>query len=669
MRWVWLGALALLGTMQAKPAPEWVESKICAEQHCAIGQASKQEGQTSAIARALKELRLSLNTSVQAEYEQSTDTSGQSVASERVRIYAGAHNIGYKILARYEDKKYVYVKIQYDPSKKLVDEAPAPEFKELENLERLCEDSTLEGYYCVSLGDKYHKGELELAKNDKLALKYYKKACLMGTLEGCVQAGEIALKESKKSAQWYYAHACENGYGLACTKMAGLEEVARKKLDLYTQGCKLNDALSCAYLGEVYALGLANLQKNAAKAKALYKQSSQLNQYGDGAVLLLGESGFDKSSMQKLCDHNNARACAYLGQSEQDSSLLQKAFALGSAQGAYFLSLQAKEPRAREKLLTHSCEVGVQNDFTKACEALGDTLLASDKARAQEYYATSCNHLFYEESACKKLYDLAPSKCQNESVCLSFANESVPAAVAVSSAVDAIIDEDGELDSTIVRKAKKKPQASQAGKKLESSSSILAPREPKRVRIVGELALGAHSMNFPKIRGMYKITDDSAMGFMGMGRFGVEISTAKQPLSFYAMPFIELAWQGLFDAEEFAREQDDEDGKVSALLFGSGIQAGVQYKIWRLYGVVDYMANFSRISRNVSVPLQNVLGVGVGVGCELAFMRVGVQYMYQSYAYNTGAIYDNRHSSTLVLDSSKARSGAHAVFVTLGVGF
>lgn len=670
MRWVWLGALALLGTMQAKPAPGWVESKICAEQHCAIGQASKQEGQTSAIARALKELRLSLNTSVQAEYEQSTDTSGQSVASERVRIYAGAHNIGYKILARYENKKYVYVKIQYDPSKKLVDEAPAPEFKELENLERLCEDSTLEGYYCVSLGDKYHKGELELAKNDKLALKYYKKACLMGTLEGCVQAGEIALKESKKSAQWYYAHACENGYGLACTKMAGLEEAARKKLDLYTQGCKLNDALSCAYLGEVYALGLANLQKNAAKAKALYKQSSQLSQYGDGAVLLLGESGFDKSSMQKLCNHNNARACAYLGQSEQDSSLLQKAFALGSAQGAYFLSLQAKEPRAREKLLTHSCEVGVQNDFTKACEALGDTLLASDKARAQEYYATSCNHLFYEESACKKLYDLAPNKCQNESVCLSFANESVPAAVAVSSAVDAIIDEDGELDSTIVRKAKKKPQASQEGKKLESTSSILAPREPKRVRIVGELALGAHSMDFPKIRGMHKITDDSAMGFMGVGRLGVEISTAKQPLSFYAMPFIELAWQGLFDAEEFAREQDDDEyGKVSALLFGSGIQAGVQYKIWRLYGVVDYMANFSRISRNVSVPLQNMLGVGVGVGCELAFMRVGVQYMYQSYAYNTGAIYDNRHSSTLVLDSSKARSGAHAVFVILGVGF
>lgn len=670
MRWAWLGALALLGTMQAKPAPEWVESKICTEQHCAIGQASKQEGQTSAIARALKELRLSLNTSVQAEYEQSTDTSGQSVASERVRIYAGAHNIGYKILARYEDKKYVYVKIQYDPSKKLVDEAPAPEFKELENLERLCEDSTFEGYYCVSLGDKYHKGELELAKNDKLALKYYKKACLMGTLEGCVQAGEIALKESKKSAQWYYAHACENGYGLACTKMAGLEEVARKKLDLYTQGCKLNDALSCAYLGEVYALGLANLQKNAAKAKALYKQSSQLSQYGDGAVLLLGESSFDKSSMQKLCNHNNARACAYLGQSEQDSSLLQKAFALGSAQGAYFLSLQAKEPRAREKLLTHSCEVGAQNDFTKACEALGDTLLASDKVRAQDYYATSCNHLFYEESACKKLYDLAPNKCQNESVCLSFANESVPAAVAVSSAVDAIIDEDGELDSTIVRKAKKQPQVIQASKKLESTSSILAPREPKRVRIVGELALGAHSMDFPKIRGMHKITDDSAMGFMGVGRLGVEVSTARQPLSFYATPFIELAWQGLFDAEEFAREQDDdEDGKVSALLFGSGIQAGVQYKIWRLYGVVDYMANFSRISRNVSVPLQNVLGVGVGVGCELAFMRVGVQYMYQSYAYNTGAIYDNRHSSTLVLDSSKARSGAHAVFVTLGVGF
>ena len=243
--------------------------------------------------------------------------------------------------------------------------------------------------------------------------------------------------------------------------------------------------------------------------------------------------------------------------------------------------------------------------------------------------------------------------------------------MAVSSAVDAIIDEDGELYPTMVHKAKKKPQASQIGKKLESIASIFTPREPKRVKIVGELALGAHSMDFPKIRGMHRITDDSAMGFMSMGRFGVEISTARQPLSFYAAPFIELVWQGLFDVEEFATEQDDDndDGKVSAILFGSGVQAGVQYKLWRFYGVVDYMANFSRISRNVSVPLQNVLGVGVGVGCELAFMRVGVQYMYQSYAYNTGTIYEYRNSSILVLDSMKVRSGAHAVFVTLGVGF
>ena len=679
MKW-WICLGLCVCSMWAKPKPQWVESKICEQEHCAIGQASKQEGETSAIARALKELRLSLNTSVQAEYEQSTDESGQSVANERIRIYAGAHNIGYKILDRYEDSKYLYIKLQYDPSKKLVKEAPAPEFRELDNLEKLCQDSKLDGYYCVHLGNAYHKGELELAKNDKLALKYYKKACLMGTLEGCVLAGEIALKESKKSAQWYFSHACENGYGLACAKSAGLEELVRKRLDLYALGCKLNDSTSCAYLGEIYALGLANLQANHAKAKDFYKQSARLDPYGDGAVLLLGESNFDPASMQRLCDHNNARACALLGQQKQDSSLLQKAFSLGSAQAAYFLALQARD-KARDNFLTHSCEIGVRNDFTKACEALGDTLLASDKARAQDYYATSCNHLFYEASACQKLYDLSPDKCENESVCVSLAIEQDPA-LALSSAVDSIIDDDSPLDPTLTPKPSQNKSLESTFEKVDSTpkstAKALPPSKPKIIKLFGELGLGGvGAMRFPEIKGMHKILDDEAMSFAGSARLGIELSTAKQPLSFYAAPFIELAWQGLFSAEDFAREKerdddksDEESGRVSALLFGSGIQAGVQYKIYRAYGIVNYLANFSKLSHDISVPLRDMLGVGFGVGIELSSMRLGVQYLYQSYTYHTGYIYSDRHSSILVLDStSKARSGAHGVFLTIGFGF
>lgn len=49
-----ISLLASIATAADKDAPQWVQDKICSdsEQDCAVGEASVQEGETSAIARA-----------------------------------------------------------------------------------------------------------------------------------------------------------------------------------------------------------------------------------------------------------------------------------------------------------------------------------------------------------------------------------------------------------------------------------------------------------------------------------------------------------------------------------------------------------------------------------------------------------------------------------------
>lgn len=697
--------------------PKWAESGICPERDCAVGQASKEEGQMSALAHALQNLRLSLSSNVQAQYSENT-IDGKSSANSRVKIYAGMHNIGYKILDRYEDKKHIYIKIQYDPDKKLANDDPSPEFRELENLEKLCDDTGLNGYYCVALGNKYRKGELELAPNPKLALKYYKKACSLGTLDGCVLAGQIIeSSDSPKGAQWYFSHACENGYGLGCFKQAGNENLARKKHELYTQGCALGDAQSCAYLGEVYALGLANLRANPTKARELYERANAKNPYGDAAVLILLDSApslnistdaahMDKKALRNLCEHNNARACAYLGQLSNSNDLLQKSAMLDSALGYYLLSLRESTPKTRTDMLTNSCKLGLAGDFTKGCEALGDELLSSDKAAAQSYYQASCGHLFYEKSACQKLYDINPKLCNNESICLGFGaldgDELVAdvasanmagamGAVAISNAVDAVIDgksgantptpkQDSSIESARLDSpdsANLDPATTESTPNISWSDralGILQAREPKRVRILGEIALGAHSMDYPQIRGMHKYLEHDDFFFIGNAKLGLEISTAKPTFSLFVAPYVQLSCAQLFSAESLASERksekdDDDEGSVSALMFGAGAQAGFQYKIWRVYAIADYGVNFSRISSGVSVPLRDMFGIGVGTSVELSYLRLGMQYIHSFYSYNTGAAYSNHGGSTLVLDSASARANAGVLLFTIGFGF
>lgn len=772
-------ALLLASTLShAAPSqlPKWAESGICTEPDCAVGQASKkadkpseaQDAQMSALAHALQNLRLSLSTNVQAEYNEQTAADGQSHADSRVKIYAGMHNIGYKILDRYEDKSRVYIKIQYDPSKKLANADPAPEFRELENLEKLCDDTKLNGYYCVGLGEKYHKGELELAPNPKLALKYYKKACSLGTLEGCVLAGELTLAEAKaeskapesksaeskskesstldsasitpialdpkatKAAQWYFSHACENGYGLGCFKRAALESQARKKLDLYTQGCALDDERSCTYLGEVYALGLANLRANPEKARALYTKATERNPYSQAALLLLLDSApsaniakdaarMDRKALRDLCEHSNATACAYLGQRENDNALLQKAAMLESAHAHYLLALRQNAPQAQIDMLATSCELGLASDFTKGCEMLGDMLAPSDKQAAQSYYQASCGHLFYEKSACQKLYEIDPKLCNNESICLALggadgieagdelvadvasaagANASssgdianAASAVALSNAVDALLDGTSGTGGTNDASKAPKPRAQDFGAEateldsIQSAESspettttswsnrafrVFEPREPKRVRIMGEIGLGAHAMSYPQIKGMARYVESDDLGFMGRGKLGLELSTAKPRFSLFAAPYVQLSYAQLFGADEFASgrdDEEDEDGQVSALLFGAGLHAGLQYKIWRLYGIAEYGANFSKISHNISVPLRDMISLGVGAGVELRFVRLGVEYLYSFYSYNTGSVYPNRGGANLVLDSASVRGGGSVFLFTIGFGF
>ncbi|OHU81483.1 hypothetical protein BKN38_08915 [Helicobacter sp. CLO-3] len=404
-----------------------------------------------------------LGSSVRAEYQENTDDDGNVKASEQVQLYASAQNIGYKILARYKDKKRIYVKIQYDPNKKLINNELPSEFSAISSLEKLCDDKRLEGYYCVELAHKYARGSDGLAVNKSLAQKYYTKGCSMGSPNGCAESAELLIKTNmpedthgmtiaqalprkiSSQAKSSFKKACEGGFGYGCLRLASFEEDIKDKRDLYIKGCELNDALSCALVGEIYELGLAHIQQNSAKALRYYARSCDIGERSgswsisdaasssaqemlDGCALFANMQN-DRTKLKTLCeDKNNARACVLyadkLSSKDEARAFLVKAASLDSARGHYALSVGTYGDSAytfggQAAIFKRACAVGVDVDFTRSCADLGLAAQESSSPIPQEeqvgYLQMACGHVFYDKRACAAL----PKKlCNNEEVCL-----------------------------------------------------------------------------------------------------------------------------------------------------------------------------------------------------------------------------------------------------------
>lgn len=652
--------------------PKWAKSGICDEKDCAVGEASKKEGEAQALARALKNLRLSLGTSVQANYEERINSEGESKASAQTKIYASMQNIGYKVLDKFSDDKKIYIKIQYEPNKKILPNEEIGEFSIISNFEKLCKSRDLDGYYCVSLGKKYENGENDLAKNPTIALKYYEQGCKMGTLEGCVYAGDLSqnpqyalenkLSRGEKSSykvRNLFAKACDGGLGLGCQRLASVEKDALKRRDLYKKACLLDDALSCALLGEIYEFGLAHLQKNSLTAEVAYEDSKSIDKNGDGAVILASKLK-DKPrrirEYKKLCDANNARACALLGQEENNLTYLEKASALDSARGLYFLALKQNARSTKIELLKKSCTLGEAKDFTKGCLELGN--LYAPAQESIEYYSIACGSLFYSQEACEKLYDISPKTCNNDVVCEQIAKSRQ------------VFIANNSQDLDMQESSFYQHPTNNKNKQPYDEHTFLSPR----FSVFLGLGIGAAGrINLAQIKNYDKVEAQSSL--MLNVKIGTEVRLLRQNFTPFIAPFVGISNYGLFTPTGF-EDLSSWSTNVDVTTINVGSQAGLKIGGLRLYALVDYGHRLFSESRGVPVPITNTLGIGGGIAYRWGYVFLSLEYFQATFTYNGGEIKSTRpykgygtNELELVLNDSTHKTKSPVFLVSVGLAF
>lgn len=679
MKKIFLFFLLVANLAFASSVPQWAKSGICNEKDCAVGEASKKEGEASALARALKSLRLSLGTSVQANYEERVNSEGQSKASAQTKIYASMQNIGYKIIDRFVDDKKIYIKIQYEPTKKILPNEEIGEFSIVSNFEKLCKSRDLDGYYCVSLGKKYENGENDLAKNDTIALKYYEQGCKMGTLEGCVYAGNLlqqqnmqgVLKSEKSSqkAKYFFGKACEGGLGLGCERLASMESAPTVRRDLYKKGCLLDDGLSCAILGEIYEFGLAHLSKNPITAEVAYEDSKGIDKNGDGAVILASKIK-DKSrrirEYKKLCEAHNARACALLGQEENNITYLEKSSALNSPRGLYFLALKQEARSTKSELLKKSCLLGEAKDFTKGCVELGN--LYAPSKESEEYYSIACGSLFYAQEACEKLYEISPRACNNEVVC-----EQIASARRTQTQENDYYTYIDAAKSKISYTSNKDTATKSKSTYASNDDTTLSTLSPRISLFLTAGFGGVSAINLNQIEGYDKIKSSGA-NFVFALRFGTEMRLLRTKFTPYIAPYIGISSTDIFDISDFNGAGPNRSKMLSMVAINGGSQAGIKLGGLRLYGLIDYGYRLFS-AQDIAVPIKNALGIGGGIAYRFKVWVISVEYLQSTYTYNGGEIKSNRRnnyyssSKELNLNSSTHKTKSNIFLVNLGVAF
>jgi len=123
----------------------------------------------------------------------------------------------------------------------------------IKNLELACDEGgEKSAMYCAGLGYFY-----EFDKVFTKAVRYYDKACGLGTDKACVylgllyQNGQGAAQDHKKANE-LFAKACEKDVGEGCASLAysygkglGVYPDGKKTNELFAKACELGDAMGC----------------------------------------------------------------------------------------------------------------------------------------------------------------------------------------------------------------------------------------------------------------------------------------------------------------------------------------------------------------------------------------------------------------------------------------
>ncbi|MDP2077340.1 MAG: zinc-ribbon domain-containing protein [Sulfuricurvum sp.] len=141
---------------------------------------------------------------------------------------------------------------------------------------------------CVSLGTMYGSGQgIKIDGNQNL--KYYKKGCDGGRADACEILGtyydggriigyEVVAEDDKTQAARFYKKACDGGNTNGCAAIGsmyslgeGVKKDFNKAFPLLKKGCGGDNADACAILGSFYAYGLVG-EVDSIEAARFYKK-------------------------------------------------------------------------------------------------------------------------------------------------------------------------------------------------------------------------------------------------------------------------------------------------------------------------------------------------------------------------------------------------------------
>lgn len=448
-------------------------------------------------------------------------------------------------------------------------------------------------------------------------------------------------------------------------RLASFEEDIKDKRDLYIKGCELNDALSCALVGEIYELGLAHMQQDRAKALRYYARSCDIGERSgswsisdaasssaqemlDGCALFANMQN-DRTKLKTLCeDKNNARACVLyadkLSSKDEARAFLVKAASLDSARGHYALSVGTYGDSAytfggQAAIFKRACAVGVDVDFTRSCADLGLAASESGSPIPQEeqvgYLQMACGHVFYDKRACAAL----PKKlCNNEEVCLEQERQ----------------EQEAQALAASIKKANK-------------DSSETANSKASKFGIFADVFYGYGNIELENFReGEYE--KQSSFGV----KMGVEGYLGGDSFAVFASPYV-----GLSMASVYIQDGDEEKDSKSRVMWNAGSYAGVRFgSSFRLYGIFDYASAFSPSDSSsqsgVFYPINSIMSYGAGMSFSLNSLRVSLQYLSNDASYtpsarrSSGSWWGRDRGDDREQDS---RAKGYTLMVTIGIVF
>jgi hypothetical protein len=162
------------------------------------------------------------------------------------------------------------------PSSKTSDLPPA------DRDEKACEAGNAKA--CIDTGARYLLGREGRTKDETKAAAKLKKACDLGSVDGCETYARMldegrGVPKDTATANTLFTKACDMKAGGACRSLGlNLPTKDPKRIALFEKACELDDGLGCVGLGAAYLHGDQGVKKDPVKAKTFLQKACKLGQ-------------------------------------------------------------------------------------------------------------------------------------------------------------------------------------------------------------------------------------------------------------------------------------------------------------------------------------------------------------------------------------------------------